>query len=129
MSWVNDGTVTAFLYTTDVERCLRWYGEVIGLPAHGRDDYGAFLRSGPALVRVTLIPDHQPSHHPVLGWDVSDIRVAAEELRAKGISFTIYDGMGQDDLGIWSAPDGSTRLAWFTDPDGNVLSLSEAAAG
>ncbi|WP_205479160.1 VOC family protein [Sphingomonas arenae] len=125
MALVSDGTVTAFLYTTDVDRCLAWYQGVIGLPAHGRDDYGAFLSSGSALVRVTVLPDFKAGEHPVLGWDVPDIRAAAQELREKGVTFTVYDDMGQDELGIWNSPDGETRLAWFTDPDGNVLSLSE----
>ena len=125
MAVVDAGTTVAFLYTIDIERCLAWYRDVIGLEAHGRDDYGAFLKSGSALVRVTGMPDYRPSGHPALGWDVPDIRSAAEELRAKGVSFTIYDGMGQDELGVWRSPDGSTSLAWFNDPDGNVLSLSQ----
>ena len=126
MTLTSDGTVTAFLYTTDIERCLAWYRDVIGLPAHGRDDYGAFLRSGSTLVRISALPEHRASAHPVLGWDVADIRTAAEDLRGKGVSFIMYDGMGQDEFGIWRSPEGETRLAWFADPDGNVLSLSEA---
>lgn len=129
MALALDGTLTAFLYTGDIDRCLDWYREVIGLEAHGRDDYGAFLRSGSAFIRVTVMPDRPTSEHPVLGWDVPDIRAAAQELRGKGVSFTIYEGMGQDELGIWSAPDGATHLAWFADPDGNLLGLSQTASG
>lgn len=127
MALALDGRLTAFLYTGNIDRCLDWYREVIGLEAHGRDEYGAFLRSGSALIRVTVMPDRSPSEHPVLGWDVPDIRAAAQLLRGKGVSFTIYEGMGQDELGIWSAPDGATHLAWFADPDGNLLGLSQTA--
>jgi hypothetical protein len=61
----------------------------------------------------------------VLGWAVSDIRAAVGELLAKGIVFKVYPGFGQDELGIWTAPGGGAQVAWFTDPDGNVLSLTQ----
>ena len=76
-------------------------------------------------MRMTPMPDFRPHAHPVLGWDVPDITAAARELKAKGIALTIYDGMGQDADGIWTAPDGRAKVAWFTDPFGNVLSLSQ----
>ena len=75
---------------------------------------------------MTAMPDHKPSPHPVLGWNVDDMNAAATSLRARGVGFTVYEGMGQDDLGIWTSPDGATKIAWFADPDGNVLSLSQA---
>lgn len=53
------------------------------------------------------------------------IRAAIEALRGKGIEFTIYEGFGQDELGVWTSPDGKAKVAWFADPDGNVLSLSQ----
>lgn len=62
----------------------------------------------------------------MFGWNVSDIVAAAKDLRARGVAFTIYDGMGQDELGVWTSPDGKAKVAWFSDPDGNVLSLSQA---
>ena len=129
MALALDGRLTAFLYTSDIDRCLGWYREVLGLEALGRDVYGAFLTSGSALIRVTAMPDRAASAHPVLGWDVPDIHAAAQDLRDRGVSFTIYEGMGQDELGIWSSPDGATHLGWFADPDGNVLSLSQTEAG
>ncbi len=68
----------------------------------------------------------QPLPHPVLGWNVDDIVTAVQALRARGVTFTIHEGFGQDALGIWTAPAGRTRLAFFADPDGNVLTLSQA---
>ena len=71
------------------------------------------------------MPDHQAHPHPVLGWNVDDIAGAVEALTNNGVTFTIYEGMGQDALGIWTSPDGKAKVAFFTDPDGNVLSLSQ----
>ena len=60
----------------------------------------------------------------MLGWEVPDIVAAAKALKEAGVSLTIYQGFGQDENGIWTAP-GGDRVAWFRDPDGNVLSISQ----
>ncbi len=75
---------------------------------------------------MTEVPDHTPSPHPVLGWEVPDIEATVRALTGKGVSFNIYDGMGQDALGIWTSPDGTSKVAFFNDPDGNALSLKQA---
>jgi catechol 2,3-dioxygenase-like lactoylglutathione lyase family enzyme len=128
MPVLDGATVTAFLYTTDVERCLGWYGDVLGLQVRSRDDYGAELMvpgTSGAVIRVTGLPSFTPSEHPALGWDVPDLAAVGRTLGEKGIRFTVYGGMGQDEHGIWTSPDGTSRLAWFPDPDGNVLMLTE----
>jgi catechol 2,3-dioxygenase-like lactoylglutathione lyase family enzyme len=117
-------TPVTFLYTADVDRCVGWYRDVLGAGLRDRDDHGAFLDSAGALLRVTALPNFKPTEHPVAGWEVTDLAAAALELREKGVTFTVYDGMGQDEQGIWNGPDGS-RLAWFSDPDGNVLMLNQ----
>lgn len=116
----------AYLYTSNVERCLDWYRDHLGLPASGRDDYGAYLDSPGARIRVTMLPDFQPGEHPVVGWQVPDLAAVGSALRNKGVSFTLYPGMGQDADGIWTSPDGKDRLAWLSDADGNVLMLTES---
>jgi catechol 2,3-dioxygenase-like lactoylglutathione lyase family enzyme len=120
-------TPVAFIYVTDRDRALRFYQETLGLALEpgGSDEYGDYIELGGARLRVTVIPDHQPSPHPVLGWTVDDIGAVAGELAAKGVAFTVYEGMGQDARGIWTSPDGQTRIAFFPDPDGNVLTLSQ----
>jgi predicted enzyme related to lactoylglutathione lyase len=65
--------------------------------------------------------------YTVLGWTVADIEAAVDELAGRGVTFNRYDGMGQDDRGIWTAP-GGARIAWFKDPDGNTLSVSQNPA-
>ncbi|MCR5879196.1 VOC family protein [Phenylobacterium sp. J367] len=75
---------------------------------------------------MTALPDYKAGAHPVFGWNVEDIVGAVRDLQARGVALTIYEGLGQDELGIWTAPDGKAKVAWFADPDGNVLSLSQA---
>lgn len=84
-----------------------------------------FDLGGGAAMRLTDLPDHKAQSHTVLGWNVPDIHAAAGALKAKGVTFTIYQGFGQDADGIWSPPGGGAKVAWFTDPDGNVLSLTQ----
>jgi hypothetical protein len=64
-------------------------------------------------------PGAQP--FTVAGWGVPDVAVTVEALTGLGVGFNRYEGLEQDDLGIWTAP-GGDRVAWFADPDGNTLS-------
>ena len=116
----------AFLYVSDRERALGFYRDTLGLALRGADDFGDFIDLDGALLRMTAMPDHRASPHPALGWNVEDIGAAVTALRDRGVAFTIHEGMGQDALGIWTSPDGKTRVAFFADPDGNVLTLSQA---
>ena len=118
-------TPVAFLYVSDRNRALQFYQATLGLQLGSSDDFGDFVELGGARLRVTVMPDHKPSPHPVLGWNVSDIDAMADEMSARGVSFTVYEGMGQDARGIWTSPDGQTKVAFFADPDGNVLTLSQ----
>ena len=119
------GTPIAYVYTTDRDRALGFYRDTLGLAINSSDGYGDYLGLDGALLRLTVIKDHKPSEHPVLGWAVEDARARVEALRARGVVFNIYDGMGQDALGIWTSPDGKSKIAFFNDPDGNALMLNE----
>lgn len=120
------GQPVAFIQVSDRERGLAFYRDTLGLAVRSSDEFGDFLEAGPALIRMTALPDYKAHAHPVFGWNVEDIAAAARQLREQGVEFTIYEGMGQDALGVWTAPDGGAKVAWFSDPDGNVLSLSQA---
>lgn len=126
MNILKSGTPVAFLYVKDRERALGFYRGTLGLELHSSDDFGDFIDTGSGLLRMTVVPDHAASPHPVLGWNVGDISVAVRALRDRGVVFNIHEGMGQDVLGIWTSPDGRSRVAFFSDPDGNVLTLSQA---
>ena len=89
------------------------------------DEYFAlvFDLNGHAL-RIAKVDALTPAKHTVLGWNVNDIAAAAKSLGARGVVFERFDGMDQDDLGIWLSPSGA-KVAWFKDPDGNSLSLTQ----
>jgi catechol 2,3-dioxygenase-like lactoylglutathione lyase family enzyme len=115
----------AFVLTRDMAQSIRFYTEVLRLPHVSTDDYGTVLDLAGVQLRVTTIPDHTASPHPVLGWQIADMDATVADLTRRGVKFTIYPGFGQDERGVWSAPDGSAKVAWFSDPDGNVLSLTQ----
>ncbi len=79
------------------------------------------------MLRLTLVERAVAAPYTVLGWNVVDIVSMTDQLTARGVLFTRYEGMGQDERGIWTAP-GGAKIAWFLDPDGNNLSLTEFAA-
>jgi hypothetical protein len=123
---LSDTKPVGFVSVHSREAGRAFYEGALGLAHLSGDEFGDFYRfAGDALLRLTPMPDFQAGPHPVIGWDVPDIRAVASELKAKGVSLTVYEGMGQDELGIWTAPDGRAKVAWFSDPFGNVLSLSE----
>lgn len=119
------GRAVAYLYSKERQQALEFYDGVLGLRVVSSDDFGDFLEA-PAggLVRLTAMPGFQPSPHPVFGIEVSDVEAAVDELGRRGVSFEIYDGMGQDAKGIWAAPGGANRVAFLKDRDGNVVTLS-----
>lgn len=120
----------SFILTADRIRAKPFYAGVLGLKIMGEDDFAVTFDLGcGATARLTDLPGHTALSHTVLGWKVPDIRAATRELRDKGVTFTIFEGFGQDADGIWSAPGGGAQVAWFRDPDGNVLSLTQFDQG
>lgn len=119
------GKQIAFVNVTEREQGVAYYRDVLGLELASSDDFGDLFSLGSANLRVTAMPDFKPSAHPILGWEIQDLRAAMDALVAKGVEFIVYPGFGQDERGVWTSPGGDTRLAWFADPDGNVLVLSQ----
>jgi len=118
----------SFVLTADRARAKPFYVAALGLPILAEDDFAVTFGLGSgATIRLTDLPGHQPGEHTVLGWIVPDIAEAVAALAARGISFVRYDWPGQDANGIWASPDGGAKVAWFKDPDGNVLSLTQLA--
>lgn len=103
-----------------------FYETVLGLRVLGEDDHAVTFDLGNRTpMRLTQVMGHKGLGHTVLGWHVADLRGVMAALRAKGVAFKNYEGMRQDAEGVWASPDGGAKLAWFTDPDGNVLSLTQ----
>lgn len=114
----------AYVYVTDRERALTFYRESLGLELHSSDPFGDFIALDQALLRMTVIADHQPSPHPVLGFMVADIDANVASLQDRGVTFMPM-GEGPDAPPVWTAPDGRTKVAFFSDADGNVLTLGQ----
>ena len=114
--------------TRDRERATPFYRDTLGLPLVKEDHYAAVFEAGGVSIRLSTVPDWTPHAHTVMGFVVDDIASAARALAEKGVTFNIYQGFNQDALGIWTSPDKSARVAWFKDPDGNVLSITQFAA-
>ena len=90
------------------------------------DDFAAVFNVGGITLRVSKVADFTPHEHAILGFKVLDVGATVRALREKGVTFNIYPHFAQDELGIWNAPGGTVRVAWFKDPDGNVLSVTNA---
>jgi catechol 2,3-dioxygenase-like lactoylglutathione lyase family enzyme len=117
------GRLVAFAATRDLARAQRFYTDQLGLMLVEANPGAVVLDSDGVQLRVTLVAEKAEAPYTVLGWDVDDLTAAVGALRARGVTFNRYPGMDQDSDDAWTAPDG-TKVAWFSDPDGNVLSLS-----
>jgi catechol 2,3-dioxygenase-like lactoylglutathione lyase family enzyme len=116
--------LVAFAAVTDLARARDFYGGTLGLPVLEFNDFACVLDAHGTMLRVTAVPGHVPAPFTVLGWKVPDIAASVRELVAAGVAFTRYEGMDQDGDGVWTTP-GGDKVAWFTDPDGNTLSLTQ----
>jgi len=114
----------AFGATRDGARAREFYENTLGLSLISEDNFAVVLDANGTMLRLQKVETFTPSPFTALGWEVSNIRAAVSELVARGVTFQKYPWMDQDELGIWSAPSGA-RVAWFRDPDGNTLSLTE----
>jgi catechol 2,3-dioxygenase-like lactoylglutathione lyase family enzyme len=117
-------SIVAFVATTDPSRAKAFYRDVLGLLLISEDEYALVFDAHGTMLRVAIVGEIVLAPYTVLGWQVDDIDATARGLAAKGIKFERYAWMEQNDLGIWSAPSGA-KVAWFKDPDGNLLSVSQ----
>lgn len=125
MSLGADFQVITFIQTRDRPTAVAFYRDVLGLTFVVDDPFGSVFDQNGTGLRITQIEGFTPSPHPALGWQVSDIQDCIRTLTARGVTMKIYEGFGQDELGIWHAPGGTAQIAWFEDPDGNLLSLTQ----
>ena len=114
----------AFAATRDGARAREFYESVLGLSVLSEDHFALVLDANGTMLRLQKVESFLPSPFTALGWEVSNIRVAVSELQKRGVTFQKYPWMDQDELGIWRSPSGAS-VAWFKDPDGNTLSLTE----
>ena len=124
MKGVQGRPVMAILATADMDRALSFYAHTLGLSVIGADEYGTSLEGGGTELRLTRVPTVVPTRYAQLAWRVSDLNAVTESLAAVGVSMVRFEHLDQDDVGAWTGP-GGVRVAWFHDPDRNLLSLVE----
>jgi catechol 2,3-dioxygenase-like lactoylglutathione lyase family enzyme len=116
--------LVAFIATSDAARARSFYETTLGLRLVSDDAFALVFDANGTHLRVAKVDQPTVAPYTVLGWNVPGIEATARGLAARGVTFERFPGLSQDDLGIWTAP-GGARVAWFKDPDGHLLSLTE----
>lgn len=117
------GKMVGFLTTTDYERARAFYETTLGFEFVSLDQFALALRAGQNMIRISKSETFKPAQGTVLGWEANDIRAVVEWLLSRGVVTEKYAFVADKELGIWTSPSGD-QVAWFKDPDGNVLSIS-----
>jgi catechol 2,3-dioxygenase-like lactoylglutathione lyase family enzyme len=110
--------------TRDRARAVVFYRETLGLALDHEDRLAAVFKIGGVTLRVSTVANFEPHEHTILGFRVENVEATVKALRDKGITFNFYPGFPQNELGILNLPEENVQVAWFKDPDGNVLSVA-----
>lgn len=121
---LQNAKIMTFVGTRDAARAKAFYRDTLGLALVEENSFALVFDSNGIMLRVTNVRELNAAQYTVLGWEVPDITAALKSLAGAGVAFSRYPGMTQDEDGIWTSP-GGARIAWFQDPDGNVLSLTQ----
>jgi len=121
------GDLIGFVHTTDYDKARAFFEGKLGLEFVSLDKFALVVNSGCRMIRITRVPKFTPLQGTVLGWRVEDIQSVATWLTNRGVILEKYTFAQDQTLGIWTAPEGS-KVAWFKDPDGNILSISQHAS-
>ena len=114
----------AFVPSTDLGRAREFYEGALGLPVSDVSDFACVFGVGPITLRVAKVGELAPPPFTVFGWEVAAIHETVAGLAGRDVEFVRFEGMDQDTAGVWTAP-GGAQVAWFRDPDGNLLSLTQ----
>ena len=125
LSGLGTYNIIGFVTIVDVPRAKDFYQNTLGLRLILEEPpFALVFEANGIMLRLVMAKERPPAHGTVLGWQVPEITATAKSLAQAGVSFERYGGMDQDELGIWTSPTGA-KVAWFKDPDGNTLSVSE----
>lgn len=119
--------LVAFAATADPQRARAFYEGVLGLKLVEQTPFALEFDANGVMLRIQVVPQLTPQPHTALGWSVADIAAMVRALAGRGVTFERFPGLEQDQSGIWASPSGA-QIAWFKDPDGNLLSLSQMPA-
>lgn len=120
-------TAVAFVAVTDLDRAQQFYGATLQLDLRDERPFALVATVGGTDIRFIRVGTFHPAPYTVLGFEVADIEAAVDTLVGRELNFIRYDGMGQDERRIWTSPNGA-KVAWFLDPEGNTLSLTQHPA-
>jgi catechol 2,3-dioxygenase-like lactoylglutathione lyase family enzyme len=118
------GKMTGFLLTKDYGKARAFFEQKLGFEFVSLDQFALVIQAGPSKIRIVKMPNFTPLQSTVLGWEVQDIEGVVSWLAKRGVEFEKYPFVQDKERGIWTAP-GGDRVAWFKDPDGNVLSVAQ----
>lgn len=118
------GKMVGFVPTKDYDKARAFYEGKLGMEFVSLDQFALVMRVGGHMIRIVKIPNFSPMQATILGWQVEDIEQIAAWLNDRGATTEKYPFVQDKELGIWTAP-GGDKVAWFKDPDGNVLSVSQ----
>lgn len=127
---LGSAAVIAFVPSRSPRKSRSFFEDTLGLEFVGEDAFAHVFDANGVMVRVvdvSTVDSFAPASFTILGWGVDNIVKTVKALKKKGVTFDRYPGMDQDDLGVWTSPSGA-KIAWFKDPDGNVLSVGEMGA-
>jgi catechol 2,3-dioxygenase-like lactoylglutathione lyase family enzyme len=122
---LQNNDIVAFIPTNDPVKAKAFYQDVLGLKFVSDDGFALVFEANGNMVRIARSGKFTPQQFTILGWQVKKIEDVVKRMSAKGVEFVNFPGLGQVASGIWIAPDGAAKVAWFKDPDGNTLSVSE----
>jgi catechol 2,3-dioxygenase-like lactoylglutathione lyase family enzyme len=125
MPLLDSSKIMAFSATTDGERAKVFYRDRLGLKLVEDSPFALVFDAAGTMLRVQKVKEVREAQYTALGWHVEDIEAKVDELEQAGVKFEHYGFPGVDQKGIWTPPGGSARIAWFKDPDGNILSLTQ----
>ncbi|WP_433975192.1 VOC family protein [Tunturiibacter lichenicola] len=124
-SGLREYNIIGFITIIDVDRAKSFYGDTLGLRLVSEEPpFALVYDANGIMLRLGMGKELPPTPGTVLGWQVTEIDSVVQSLKTAGVQFERYGFLEQDDSGIWTAPTGA-KVAWFKDPDGNTLSLSE----
>ena len=116
--------VIGFVATKNPAKARDFYEKSLRLRFVYEDEFAVVFDANGTMLRVQKVYELHPAQHTVLGWAVDDIHTKIGELTKHGVRFERFEGLAQDERGVWAAP-GGAKVAWFKDPDGNILSLTQ----
>jgi catechol 2,3-dioxygenase-like lactoylglutathione lyase family enzyme len=121
---LDSGKLMGFILTKDYDKAREFYEKKLGFEFVSLDQFALVVRVGAHAIRIVKIPDFKPQQGTTLGWQVENVEAVAKWLKQRGVDTEKYPFVQDKELGIWTAP-GGDKIAWFKDPDENVLSISQ----